>query len=254
MLAINPLTGRPAPRNRKTPRGMPPLLPPEPTAFCEPIFEGWLIGYARVSTEDQKLDLQRDALIRYGVQPDRIYEEHVSGAKTARPILSECLRSLRPGDTLVVWRLDRLGRSLRELMDMLDFLKERQVGFKSLTEHIDTTTPVGYLIFVVIGAIAEFERLLVVERTVAGLKAARARGHRGGRKAKLDATKLKAIKAMLADPTVTMPEVAKLFGCCEATIYRAFAKERQAAAAAAAPRPPQPSAPARPADRPGIQV
>jgi DNA invertase Pin-like site-specific DNA recombinase len=251
MLAINPLTGQAIPRGYKTP-GVIPMLAPSPfTAFCDTPPTGIPVGYARVSTDDQRLDLQRDALTRYGVEAGRIYEEHVSGVKTARPVLAECLRALRAGDVLVVWKLDRLGRSLRELIDMERGLKDRGVGFHSLTEMIDTTTAVGKFMFHVFGAVAEFERNLVVDRTKAGLAAARARGHRGGRKAKLDATKLKAIKAMLGDPTVTMPEVAKLFGCCEATIYRAFAKERQEASALK-PSPAMP--PIRLADRPGAEI
>lgn len=186
-----------------------------------------LIGYARVSTEDQLLDLQREALTKAGVEPDRIYEEHVSGVKTRRPQLAECLRAMREGDVLVVWRLDRLGRSVPELIKIMDELKARDIGFRSISEAIDTTTAAGKMVFHVLAAFAEFERNLISERTKAGLKAARARGHRGGRKPKVDAKKLKAAKAMLGDPTVTMDEVAQTLGVGRASIYRAFEREKQ---------------------------
>lgn len=186
-----------------------------------------MIGYARVSTEDQKLDLQKDALIRAGIEADCIYAEHVSGVKTKRPKLDECLKALREGDILVVWRLDRLGRSLPELIRILDTLQRKGIGFRSLNESIDTTTAVGRMVFHMMAAIAQFERDLISERTKAGLKAARARGHRGGRKPKMDAKKIKMAKAMLGDPTVTMAEVAAALNVCQATIYRALARERE---------------------------
>lgn len=187
-----------------------------------------LIGYARVSTDDQMLDLQLDALIKAGVETDRIYEEQVSGVKTRRPQLAECLRSLREGDVLVVWRLDRLGRSVPELIKIMEDLQSRDIGFRSLSEAIDTTTAAGKMIFHMLAAFAEFERNLISERTKAGLKAARARGHRGGRKPKVDEKMLKAAKAMLGDPTVTMEDVAKTLNVSRAAIYRAFQREKQA--------------------------
>jgi DNA invertase Pin-like site-specific DNA recombinase len=138
-----------------------------------------LIGYARVSTEDQNLDLQRDALKQAGCE--QIYTDRVSGTKAERKGLTEALSHLRSGDTLVVWRLDRLGRSLRHLIDTVTDLQEREIGFKSLQESIDTTTSGGKLVFHIFGALAEFEREIIRERTKAGLTAARARGKSGGR-------------------------------------------------------------------------
>src|SRR3954468_10749744 len=138
-----------------------------------------LIGYARISTDDQNLDLQRDALTKAGCE--QIYTDRVSGTKATRPGLREALSHLRSGDTLVVWRLDRLGRSLRHLIDTITDLQQRDVGFRSLQEQIDTTMPGGKLIFHIFGALAEFERDLIRQRTLAGLAAARARGHAGGR-------------------------------------------------------------------------
>lgn len=188
-----------------------------------------LIGYARVSTEDQKLFLQLDALKAAGITEDRIYTETASGATTKRPQMLECLRTLREGDTLVVWRLDRLGRSLPNLIDILTDLDNKGVGFKSLNESIDTTSAVGKMIFHVLGSVAQFERDLISERTKAGLRAARARGHRGGRKPKVDAKMLKAAKSMLADESVTMQEVADILKVSRAAIYRAMARENDKA-------------------------
>lgn len=185
-----------------------------------------LIGYARVSTDDQRLDLQIDALTKAGVDKDRIYQEQVSGVKTKRPVLIECLKSLRPDDVLVVWRLDRLGRSLIELIKILGDLHERKIGFRSLNESIDTTNAVGRMVFHMLGAIAQFERDLISERTKAGLKAARARGYRGGRKPKVTPQMMKAAKAMLGDPMITMGEVAKTLNVSPAAMYRAFARDK----------------------------
>lgn len=184
-----------------------------------------LLGYARVSTDDQKLDLQRDALIAAGVETDRIYEEYISGAKAKRPQLAACLKALRPGDVLVVWRLDRLGRSVRELTKLMDDLREREVGFRSLSELIDTTTAVGKMVFHVMAAFAEFERNLISERTKAGLKAARLRGHKGGRPMKVSRQKWKIIKAYIdTNPTVGLAEIGKEFGVSRSAIYRAREK------------------------------
>ena len=124
-----------------------------------------LIGYARVSTEDQNLNLQRDALRKAGVKPERTYEEQISGASANRPELKACLQSLREGDVLIVWRLDRLGRSLPDLINIINDLNDRKIGFKSLTEEINTTTAGGRLIFHVFGAVAQFERDLVSEHS-----------------------------------------------------------------------------------------
>src|SRR5918911_842387 len=142
-----------------------------------------LIGYARVSTNEQHLDLQRDALIKAGVAPKDIYTDKVTGVKAERPGLQAALSHLRAGDTFIVWRLDRLGRSLKHLIETVTSLKAHGVAFKSLTENIDTSTATGTLVFQIFGALAEFERNLITERTVAGLEAARARGRKGGRPA-----------------------------------------------------------------------
>src|ERR671938_690727 len=142
-----------------------------------------LIGYARVSTQDQTLNLQLDRLKAAGCE--KIFTDHISGTKAERPGLTDALSHLRPGDTLVVWRLDRLGRSLPHLIETVNGLQERGIGFKSLTESIDTTTSGGKLIFHIFGALAEFEREIIRERTKAGLQSARARGKAGGPKHKL---------------------------------------------------------------------
>lgn len=184
------------------------------------------VGYARVSTEDQKLDLQRDALTQAGVDACNIYEEHVSGVKTKRPELDHCLKALRPGDTLVVWKLDRLGRSVKELIAITERLEKNGVEFVSLRDNIDTTTAVGKVVFHILAAFAQFERDLVSERTKAGLKAARARGHRGGRKPKVTPAKLRIIKALKADPLMTMPEIAAQVRISPSAIYRALAADR----------------------------
>src|SRR5271165_56230 len=154
-----------------------------------------LIGYARVSTDDQTLDLQHDALQR--AKSRKIYEEHPSGKNTTRPELEARLKSLRTGDTLVVWRLDRLGRSLGNLIQLTNELQSRHIDLESLTEKLDTGSPTGKLVFHVFAALSEFERNLIRERTLAGLKAARARGRQGGRPRKLRPKELKTIRALL---------------------------------------------------------
>lgn len=178
------------------------------------------IGYARVSTEDQNLDLQRDALTRAGCNP--IYEEKISGKGTGgdRPEWTQCQKALRPGDTLVVWRLDRLGRSLSDLVGIVATLETRAVGFLSLTENIETGNAAGKLIFHVFASLAEFERNLIRERTRAGLDAARARGRFGGRKPKLDVKQAREIRALLRDPQVKLSDVAKRYGVSRTTIYK----------------------------------
>lgn len=180
-----------------------------------------LIGYARVSTTDQTLALQQDALEKEGCT--KIYTDTVSGATTERKGLEEALSYLREGDTLVVWRLDRLGRSLKHLIDTITTLNNRHIGFKSLTENIDTTTSGGKLIFHIFGALAEFERDVIRERTRAGLQAARIRGRRGGRpKAKaLDtARKVAMAQGMYADKNNTITEICKALHVSRATLYR----------------------------------
>ncbi len=177
------------------------------------------IGYARVSTDDQNLDLQRDALERAGCQS--IYEEKISGKSADRPELEHCLRALRDGDTLVVWRLDRLGRSLPDLVKIVAELESRSVGFESITEKIGTDSAAGKLIFHVFAALAEFERNLIRERTHAGLAAARARGRKGGRPPKLDQKQIREIRALLRDPQVRVSDVASRYGVSRTTLYAA---------------------------------
>ena len=182
------------------------------------------IGYARVSTGEQTLDLQRDALAQAGC--GKIYQETASGAKADRPVLEEVLSYLRKGDTLVVWRLDRLGRSLEHLIDVVAGLAEQGIGFRSITEQIDTTTPGGKLIFHVFGALAEFERDLIRERTQAGLAAARARGRVGGRPKKLADTKqLELARTLYQSGQTDVETICTTLGISRATLYR-YLKER----------------------------
>ncbi|QXL85804.1 recombinase family protein [Comamonas sp. NLF-1-9] len=176
------------------------------------------IGYARVSTDDQDLALQIDALQQAGCEI--IYQEKISGSSTDRPELDHCLKALRPGDTLVVWRMDRLGRSLAHLVRTITDLEVQHIGFESLTERIETGSATGKLMFHVFAAMAEFERNLIRERTMAGLKAARARGRKGGRKPVLDAQKIKEIKVLLSNPDMAVTEVAQRYGVSRTTIYR----------------------------------
>lgn len=176
------------------------------------------IGYARVSTDDQKLDLQRDALHLSGVQS--IYEEMASGKAAGRPELDHCLKALRVGDTLVVWRLDRLGRSLPDLVRIVVELEEKGIGFESITEKIETASATGKLVFHVFAALAEFERNLIRERTQAGLAAARARGRAGGRKPKLDARQIREIKRLMSDPSIPISQIAERYQVSRTTIYK----------------------------------
>jgi DNA invertase Pin-like site-specific DNA recombinase len=176
------------------------------------------IGYARVSTEDQTLDLQRDALKRAKCR--QVYEELATGKNTGSPQLEACLKGLRECDTLVVWRLDRLGRNLADLVGHVTQFEQRKINFESLTEKIETVSPAGRLIFHVFAALAEFERNLIRERTVAGLKAARARGRNGGRPAKLSAKEIKTIHALLKTADIPVAEIAARFGVARSTLYR----------------------------------
>ena len=175
------------------------------------------IGYARVSTDDQNLDLQRDALYLAGVES--IYEETASGKSTDRLELEHCLKALRAGDTLVVWRLDRLGRSLPDLVRIVAELQTKGIGFESITEKIETISAAGKLVFHVFAALAEFERNLIRERTRAGLAAARARGRSGGRKPKLDARQIREIKRLMSDPTIPVSHIAERYKVSRTTIY-----------------------------------
>lgn len=176
------------------------------------------IGYARVSTDDQDLSLQLDALKKAGCQI--IYQEKTSGKNLQRTEWEQCLKALRSGDTLVVWRMDRLSRSLTDLVKTITVLEERGIGFESLTERIETKSATGKLMFHVFAAMAEFERNVIRERTHAGLQAARARGRKGGRPPKLDEQQKKEIRALLRDPDITVNEVAKRYGVSRATLYR----------------------------------
>ena len=183
-----------------------------------------LIGYARVSKPDgsQLLDLQRDALIDAGVAADRIYDDRVSSRKDYRPGLEACLKALQPGNTLTVWKLDRLGRDLRDLVAMVDDLRNRDVGLKVLAgagAEIDTTTPNGRLVFGIFAALAEFERELIAERTRAGLAAARARGRKGGRPRKMDRKTLRMAMTAMADREVRAADLARRLGITTTTLY-----------------------------------
>lgn len=181
-----------------------------------------IFGYARVSTSEQDTALQMDALAMVGCE--KLYHESGSGASRERPELTKCLDSLRAGDTLVVWRLDRLGRSLKDLVEIITELENRGIGFKSLTESIDTTSAGGKLVFHIFAALSEFERSLIQERTKAGLAAARARGRKGGRPQKLNPKQVKIAKTMLRDPSITKTEVAKHFGVTRATLNSTLSK------------------------------
>jgi DNA invertase Pin-like site-specific DNA recombinase len=176
-----------------------------------------VIGYARVSTSDQNLDLQLDALKAAGASS--IYEEHCSGAALERPELVQCLKALRPGDTLVVWRLDRLGRNLRGLIEAVNDLEERDIAFRSITEAIDTSGPTGRLVFHIFAALAQFERELLRERTMSGLAAARARGRKGGRPRALSPGDVKAVVAMMRDPHISVGEIARRFNVSRSTLH-----------------------------------
>ena len=184
-----------------------------------------LVGYMRVSKADgsQVTDLQRDALLSAGVDVGHLYEDSASGKKDDRPGLAACLKALRPGDTLVVWKLDRLGRNLRHLVNVVHELAARGVGLKVLTGHgasIDTTSPSGKLVFGIFAALAEFERELIVERTRAGLQAARARGRHGGRPFKMTAAKLRLAMASMGMPGTKVGELCAELGISRTTLYR----------------------------------
>ena len=186
-----------------------------------------LVGYARVSTEDQNLDLQRDALKQAGCE--KIFEEKLSGRTgTKRPALDDVLAYLRPEDQLVVWKIDRLGRSLREMIETAHGLRDRGVKLRSLTENIDTETPTGRVMFNFLGTIAEYFLDLNRERTMEGLKAALARGRKGGRPAKLTQADMDVGRALLKDGTIPVAEIAKRLGVSRPTFYNYFPKARQA--------------------------
>lgn len=184
------------------------------------------VGYARVSTQDQNPQMQIEALRANGCE--RIYEEKASGAREDRPELQAAIDYLREGDTLVVWKLDRLARSLKQLIATVEKLEAAGIGFRSVTEAIDTTTPGGKLTFHIFAALAEFERSIIRERTQAGLKAAVARGRKGGRPPALTDDDRAAAKALLRDPAISVGEVARRLGISETTLYRHFPGGRSA--------------------------
>ena len=186
-----------------------------------------LVGYARVSTQDQELSLQLDALTAAGCE--KVFTEKASGAQRERPRLQAALDYMRAGDTLVVWKLDRLARSLKQLIETVEALGGRDIGLRSLTEAIDTTTSGGRLVFHIFASLAEFERGVIRERTMAGLQAARARGRKGGRPPALSAKDLAAAKAMLRDPDITVAETARRLGVVPSTLYRHLPRARSAA-------------------------
>ena len=177
-----------------------------------------IIGYARVSTEDQNLDLQMDALKEAGCE--KIFQDKISGVKVERDGLSQALDTARAGDTLVVWKLDRLGRSLQHLISVIDKLQEGGVYFRSLKENLDTSSSTGKLIFHIFGALAEFERDIIRERTIAGLTAARARGRVGGRPRIMDDGKIKLARTLMADNSRSVSEICEILGVSKATLYR----------------------------------
>ena len=176
-----------------------------------------LVGYARVSTHDQNLDLQQDALKSAGCE--KLFVDQISGSKRNRPGLERALEMLREGDTLAVWRLDRLARSLKDLIELVGDLESRGVALRSLQEAIDTSSPGGKLIFHVFGALAEFERNLIRERTKAGLNAARARGRKGGRPKSLDAEKRQTAVKLYHEGNHSVQEICRLVGVSKPTLY-----------------------------------
>ena len=195
-----------------------------------PVPSGRLVGYARVSTDDQDLTLQIDSLLGLGVSRDEIFSDKVSGAKTERPRLDTCLAHLQQGDTLVVWRLDRLGRSMHHLVELVEDLRNRGIGFRSVSDgFIDTTSASGELIFHIFSALAQFERRLIQERTRAGLASARARGRLGGRPPiDLDEAKVRAARKLHDDHTLNIDDICKTLNISRSTYYRYVKmKERQ---------------------------
>lgn len=184
-----------------------------------------IIGYARVSTVDQNPDLQIDALKSAGAS--RIFVETISGAKADRPELKACLDYIRPGDTLTVWKLDRLARSIIQLIATIEKLDQLGCGFRSLTEAIDTTTPTGKLTFHIFSALTEFERSIIRERTVAGLQAAKARGRKGGRPKAMTEDDIVAARALIRDGSLTIKQVADRMGVSDGTLYKYIPHPRE---------------------------
>ena len=192
-----------------------------------------LIGYARVSTVDQNLALQREALTEAGCE--KIFTEQVSGAVANRPQLADAISYARSGDTIIVWKLDRLARSIKQLIDTIESLRVRGIGFRSLTEALDTTTAQGRLVFHMFGALAEFERSLIRERTQAGLSAAKRAGRTGGRPPKLTDEDIEAARAMLTNPDIGVASVANRLGVSLATLYRYIPAARTSATESVSP-------------------
>ena len=183
---------------------------------------GNLIGYARVSTLEQELNLQLDALAQVGCAKSKIFVDKISGSKTERPGLNKCLAELVPGDTLVVWRLDRLGRSMHHLVALIEELRQKKISFKSICDGaIDTTTASGELIFNIFSSLAQFERRLIQERTRVGLEAARSRGKKGGRiKVEISNPKVLMAKKMHKDPTIGIENICQTLQISKTTFYR----------------------------------
>lgn len=185
------------------------------------------IGYARVSTFDQNLDMQKDALKAAGCERKNIFEDRISGSKTERPGLNRCLEKLEAGDVLVVWRLDRLGRSMVHLVSLIEILRTKDVGFKSLCDGaIDTTTASGELVFNIFSCMAQFERRLIQERTQAGLAAARSRGRKGGRP-RVDVNKIQTAQRLHNDKSLSIDEICKVLQVSKPTLYRYLSYKEQ---------------------------
>ena len=195
--------------------------------YCYISAMGYALGYARVSTGDQDARLQHDALTAAGCY--RVFTDTASGSLQCRPEFDKLMDQLRPGDTLVVWRLDRLGRSIRHLIDQLSALQDRGIEFQSLQENIDTSSPGGRLVFHTFASLAEFERDLIRERTHAGLAAARARGRTGGRPPLLTADKLSTARKLYAQQDMTVAQIGEVLGVSRTTIYRALRRDSEAA-------------------------
>jgi DNA invertase Pin-like site-specific DNA recombinase len=183
-----------------------------------------LIGYARVSTRDQNLDLQLDKLREAGCE--KIYTDKASGVRDDRPGLAEAIAYARKGDMLTVWKLDRLGRTMKSLIRFVDELRESGVEFRSLNEGLDTSTPMGRFTFHILGALAQMEAELVKERTMAGLQASRARGRLGGRPKKITPDQLVMARTLMTNPNLTMEQIAKQLGVGKSTLYRELARQQ----------------------------
>lgn len=197
-----------------------------------------LVGYARISTSDQRLDLQKDALLR--AQCERIFEDVVSGVNEKKKALDEALDYLRPGDTLVVWRLDRLGRSLKQLVVLINDLKERKIEFRSLVEAVDTGTVTGQFFFHITAAFAELERNLIRERTMAGLRAARARGRCGGRPRAIEPKTFKMALDLYNANNSTVGDICTQLGIASRSFYRYLKEHKDSLKAKEAPPPESP--------------